>query len=296
MNELVSLDQIVSEIKFFENQAVVSYWEIGKRLNQAKEQVGHGNWLNRVKDNLGYSERTTQQLIKVSNSFSNPKTISDLNFSKVLALTSIKDEEERDDFIEKHDVESLTTRQLQEEIKEYKESLRKNEEEKREISEELKAAKFALTYKEEQIKEEQDKRSRAEGELLLERNRDPEIIEKEVIKEVVPEDYKTIKKELEKLEEDNRKLKDKLFIEKNKKMEAISQLEAEQAQQKIVEDVSGFHYRIAGFIKDVGGLLYLTEYIDELPARNKKLFLESIKYLRDFSEQLYKNVEENFKE
>ena len=37
MNELVNLDQIVSEIKFFENQAVVSYWEIGKRLSQAKE-------------------------------------------------------------------------------------------------------------------------------------------------------------------------------------------------------------------------------------------------------------------
>lgn len=38
MNEIVSLDQVVSEIKFFENQAVVSYWEIGKRLKKAKEQ------------------------------------------------------------------------------------------------------------------------------------------------------------------------------------------------------------------------------------------------------------------
>lgn len=83
---------------------------------------------------------------------------------------------------------------------------------------------------------------------------------------------------------------------KEKEKLAMSKLESEQANKKIVEDVSGFHYKIAGFIQDVGGLLYLTEYLDDIPKENKKLFLDSAKYLREFSEQLYKNIEKHLKE
>lgn len=46
----------------------------------------------------------------------------------------------------------------------------------------------------------------------------------------------------------------------------------------------------------MGGLLYLTEYLDDIPKDNKKLFLDSAKYLREFSEQLYKNIEKHLKE
>ena len=83
---------------------------------------------------------------------------------------------------------------------------------------------------------------------------------------------------------------------KEKEKLAMSKLESEQANKKIVEDVSGFHYKIAGFIQEVGGLLYLTEYLDDIPKDNKKLFLDSAKYLREFSEQLYKNIEKHLKE
>lgn len=291
MNELASLNQIVSEIKFFENQAVVSYWEIGKRLSQAKEQVNHGEWLDWVDKNLGYSERTTQQLIKISESFSNPNTFSDFSFSKVLALTSIKDEEDRQDFIEKHDVEDMTTRKLQAEIKKYKKSLEETEDE-------LKAAKAGLEFKDGQIEKYSTKSSRLSAELELAKmnKAEPQIIKKEVIKEVVPDDYELTKaqlenanKKLDRLMQANQSLKEKEKL-------AMSKLESEQANKKIVEDISGFHYKIAGFIQDVGGLLYLTEYLDDIPKENKKLFLDSARYLREFSEQLYKNIEKHLKE
>lgn len=291
MNELASLNQIVSEINFFENQAVVSYWEIGKRLSQAKEQVGHGNWIPWIEDNLGYSRKTASNLIRVYESYPNGNTSSHLNFSKVLALTSIKDEEDRQDFIENHEVEDMTTRQLQAEIKEYKENLKAKDEE-------LNAAKMALDYKDEQIEKYSSEKSRIEGELALEKKNKPkaQIIEKEVIKEVVPDDYELTKaqlenanKKLDKLMQANQSLKEKEKL-------AMSKLESEQANKKIVEDVSGFHYKIAGFIQDVGGLLYLTEYLDDIPKENKKLFLDSARYLREFSEQLYKNIEKHLKE
>ena len=122
------------------------------------------------------------------------------------------------------------------------------------------------------------------------------IVEKEVIKEVVPDDYDLTKlqlecanKKLEKLMQVNQSLKEKEKL-------AMSKLESEQVKKKIVENISSFHYKIAGFMEDVGGLLYLTDYLDDMPKDNKKLFLDSAKYLRGFSEQLYKNIEKHLKE
>lgn len=291
MNELVSLNQLVSEIKFFENQAVVSYWEIGKRLAQAKEQVGHGNWYSWIDENLGYSKSTSERLIRVYNEYPNPSALTDLNMTQALALTSIKDEEERQDFIEKHDVEDMTTRKLQAEIKKYKRSLEETENE-------LEAAKAGLEFKDGQIEKYSTEKNRLSAELeLAKMNKvEPEIIEKEVIKEVAPDDYELTKVQLEKANKKLARLMDINQSLKEKEKLAMSKLESEQANKKIVEDVSGFHYKIAGFIQEVGGLLYLTEYLDDIPKDNKKLFLDSAKYLREFSEQLYKNIEEHLKE
>ena len=286
MNELVSLNQLVSEIKFFENQAVVSYWEIGKRLSKAKEQVPHGEWDLWIKRNLNYSQSTANKLMKVFTEYPNSESIPNLNFTKALALTSIKDEDERQEFVEKHDVEDMTTRQLQAEIKEYKKNLKAKENELEEIVKE----------KDEEIGELRFSNSSLYGELQIEKSKAPEVIEKEVIKEVVPDDYdltkaqlENVNKKLEKLMQVNQSLKEKEKL-------AMSKLESEQVKKKIVENISSFHYKIAGFMEDVGGLLYLTEYLDDVPKDNKKLFLDSAKYLRGFSEQLYKNIEKHLKE
>ncbi|WP_106460126.1 DUF3102 domain-containing protein [Anaerococcus sp. Marseille-P3915] len=284
MNELVSLNQIVSEIKFFENQAVVSYWEIGKRLNQAKNQVGHGEWMEWVERNLGYSQETTNKLMRINNEFPNSSTLTNLTFSKALALTSIKDEEERQDFIENHEVEDMTTRELQAEIKEYKESLKAKEEEFEIVNSSFNSLKIAARQSEEE-------NARLREDLRQEREKPAEVIEKEVIKKVVPDDYELTKVQLENANKKLEKLMDINQSLKEKEKLAMSKLESEQANKKIVEDVSGFHYKIAGFIQEVGGLLYLTEYLDNIPKDNKKLFLDSAKYLREFSEQLYKNIE-----
>ena len=291
MNELVSLNQLVSEIKFFENQAVVSYWEIGKRLSQAKEQIGHGNWENWVDKNLGYTPRTARRLMKVYTEYSNRTALTDLTFNKALALTSIKDEDERQEFVENHKVEDMTTRQLQAEIKEYKKNLKAKEDE-------LKAAKAGLEFKDGQIEKYSSEKSRLSAELELAKmnKAKPKIIEKEVIKKVVPDDYDLTK---EQLENANKKLERLMQVNqslKEKEKLAMSKLESEQVKKKIVENISGFHYKIAGFIEDVGGLLYLTEYLDDMPEENKKLFLDSARYLREFSEQLYTNIEKHLKE
>ncbi len=193
--------------------------------------------------------------------------------------------------LEQWNKEEISTHKAYTKVKELEKQLKETEDE-------LKAAKAGLEFKDGQIEKYSTESSRLSAELeLAKRNKaEPQIIEKEVIKEVVPDDYELTKaqlenanKKLDRLMQANQSLKEKEKL-------AMSKLESEQANKKIVEDVSGFHYKIAGFIQDVGGLLYLTEYLDDIPKENKKLFLDSARYLREFSEQLYKNIEKHLKE
>lgn len=182
MNEITNLNQLVSEIKFFENQAVVSYREIGKRLSQAKEQVGHGDWNKWIDENLGYTYRTAHRLITVYEEYPNMTSLSHLNMTQALALTSIKDEEDRQDFIDKNPVEDMTTRQLQAEIKEYKEA---KERETRELQNKI-------NQKDLELNDVKASNERLAYELDKAMEYEPEVIEKEVVIEVEPDDYKMV--------------------------------------------------------------------------------------------------------
>lgn len=282
MNELQNLNQIVTEIKFYENQAVVSYWEIGKRLAKAKEQVKHGEWYSWVESNLGYTPETARRLIKIHKDISNPNLYLDLNFSKVLALTSIKDEEERKEFIEDHDVEDMTVRELKAEIKEYKES---KERETQELKE-------AISKKDLELNDIKASNEKLANELDKAMDYEPEIIEKEVVKEVVPNDYEQIKGTLKQLQKDNEELKNKLLIESDKRKEAINQLAEEQQKEELIREINGFAWTINGFIKDVGGLIYLTDYLEEVPPASKKLFKSSAETLEQWASQLIYNIKD----
>lgn len=265
MNEIVSLDQVVSEIKFFENQAVTSYWEIGKRLVQAKEQVGHGNWEEWLKENLNYSHRTANDLMRVFNSFPNPQTSANLNFSQVLALTTVE-EEIRTEIIENEQLEDKTVKETKEIIDKYKKA-------------------------KEELEEQKDINNSLVRELESEREKETEVIEREVIKEVVPSDYEELKRQLKELQVTNSDLKNKLVIEANKKKLAISELEEQQQKEKLMKEINSFAWTINGFIKEVGGLIYLTDYVNEVPKSSRDLFTSSAKTLLDWANQLNYNLE-----
>ena len=265
MNEIISLDQVVSEIKFFENQAVVSYWEIGKRLKKAKEQVGHGNWLDWVDNNLGYSNKQSERLIKLYSEYSNPTLMSNITFTQALALTTVE-EEIRTEIIEKEQLEDKTVKETKEIIDKYKKA-------------------------KEELEEQKDINNSLVRELESEREKETEVIEREVIKEVIPSDYEELKRQLKELQVTNSDLKNKLVIEANKKKLAIGELEEEQQKEKLMKEINSFAWTINGFIKEVGGLIYLTDYVNEVPKSSRDLFTSSAKTLLDWANQLNYNLE-----
>jgi len=103
--------------------------EIGRKLKEAKDLVPHGEWGHWLKESVNYSQRTAERLMKLCQEYgteqlalpdsgSNPKStlVSILTYPQALILLGIP-EEEREEFIEKHDVESMTKSELQQAVK-----------------------------------------------------------------------------------------------------------------------------------------------------------------------------------
>lgn len=114
--------------------------EIGRRLVEAKGAVGHGSWGAWLEHNVDYSERTAQNLIRIFQEYgegqtrlfgeSNPQAFADLTYTQAVALLGIKNPDERAEFVETHDVQNMTSRELADAIKERDEARAALEEEK----------------------------------------------------------------------------------------------------------------------------------------------------------------------
>lgn len=106
---------------------------IGERLVEVKAAVGHGNFGKWLLENVDYSERTAQNLIRLYEAYGrgerslfggggDSQLVSDLTVTQAVALLGIKDADERAEFIEKNDVAAMTKRELEEAIKERNEA------------------------------------------------------------------------------------------------------------------------------------------------------------------------------
>lgn len=134
MNEIQTVrtpDIIGSEIRQLTHQArTVTLWfgiEIGRRLVEAKEMMGHGEWLPYLKEQTEFSQSTANRFMTLFKEYgsaqsslfgaeSNYPTLNNLSISNALRLLAVP-EEEREEFAAEHDVEHMSARELDELIK-----------------------------------------------------------------------------------------------------------------------------------------------------------------------------------
>lgn len=139
IQEIRTLDVIEMEIRVLQDQAqrvVLGYAiETGRRLEEAKAMVGHGNWGDWVKK-MGYSQSTANNLMRVFREYgasqqslfggeANSQALGNLSYTKALQLLALSDQEEREKFVAEHDVEAMSTRDLEKALKERDEALRR---------------------------------------------------------------------------------------------------------------------------------------------------------------------------
>lgn len=141
------INTITSEIRYIQNDvqqyAAQGALKIGERLCEAKELLGHGEFLPWIKDEFGWTDRTAQKLMAVYREFGdsqkslfgpeiNTKTYSDLPVSKLYLLISVP-ESEREDFVKENNVSEISVREMEKLLREKKDA----EDESREAHAEL---------------------------------------------------------------------------------------------------------------------------------------------------------------
>ncbi|OBZ08906.1 hypothetical protein A8L34_22395 [Bacillus sp. FJAT-27264] len=111
--------------------------EIGRRLVEAKTMLPHGEWGIWLKDTVDYSQSTANNLMKVFEEFgadqlslfggdTKSQAFENLSYSQAVALLVLPGDE-REQFIEQNHVEDMSTRELNEAIKERKQAIKDKE-------------------------------------------------------------------------------------------------------------------------------------------------------------------------
>ncbi|EHQ88500.1 DUF3102 domain-containing protein [Desulfosporosinus youngiae] len=108
--------------------------EIGKRLKEAKDLLPHGEWGKWLVESVSYSQRTANRLMQLFEEYgdklfaasddgdrSNSSALTNLTYFQALLFLGIP-EDEREKFILEHDVKNMTTRELDQALKEQKQT------------------------------------------------------------------------------------------------------------------------------------------------------------------------------
>lgn len=107
--------------------------EIGNRLKEAKEMIGHGKWEKWLGKEVSYSNRTASNLMRIYDEYGdnllkdpNRKSIADLNYTQAIAMLKL-DFDERENFVLENDVKEMSVKELNDSINEKLELKREKE-------------------------------------------------------------------------------------------------------------------------------------------------------------------------
>lgn len=237
----IEVNTIYQQMEAIGNIGLQLAAEAGERLIEIKGRLAHGEFESWCKDNLTFSKRKAENMMRWSQKckdensiFSKTQTFTDLGISKVWALLAAPEEVAEE--VIKEGASDMSVRELQEEIsrlkleKEKVEGLaRATEEEQANLEEEIEILKRQL------------EEARRESERKAEEENSQSTSETE-------EEIEQLKKKLEAAETNLQKTKEKLKTEKNssdKKIEeaiskakAEAQKEAEAKTNKSLEDIT----------------------------------------------------------
>ncbi|WP_431603238.1 DUF3102 domain-containing protein [Bacillus albus] len=284
MNLSNDINVITAEIKSYQQIAGQSVFEIGRRLKHVKENdLAHGEWI-RWLETIDMQPRNAQQFMQIATEFEgNAKPVSHLGFKKLLYITQLPASVDKKQFIEEvhtvpttgeeKTVEAMTTREFEAVKKALKEKDKLLQEAQQEVVQARKSEQLARKQLEE--REEQE----------------PQIIEKEVVREVqiVPEDLLS---EIDRLKDENQSVKDEATFYKQK-TEAMSMsvedMEMEESSMNYVAN-KNVHNLIAymdDFLKDAvvsslmrGSIANASDATKELLDSRIEAFLAFINDLR----------------
>ena len=120
-----TVEQIAVEINFYKAQTVQNIIEIGRRLIEAKERLPHGAWADWLKDAVEFSQETANRFMRIAREYSNSSPVTNLSYTKMLALLQVPEEDREAFLAESHlvngvpkTVDEMSKRELEQAIRE----------------------------------------------------------------------------------------------------------------------------------------------------------------------------------
>lgn len=237
----IEVNTIYQQMEAIGNIGLQLAAEAGERLIEIKGRLAHGEFESWCKDNLTFSKRKAENMMRWSQKckdensiFSKTQTFTDLGISKVWALLAAPEDVAEE--VIKEGASDMSVRELQDEISRLKSEKKTAQEHARATEEEQ-----ANMEEEIEILKRQLEEARRESERKAEEENSQSTSEAE-------EEIEQLKKKLEAAETNLQKTKEKLKTEKNssdKKIEeaiskakAEAQKEAEAKTNKSLEDIT----------------------------------------------------------
>ena len=287
MNELElpnDLPQIELRISHHKQIAGQSIWEIGRLLNHVKENnLAHGQFIEWV-EHQGLNRTEAHRMMKVATELPNVATLQHLGTTALHLIATLPDEVKAEQLERIEQGDNPTVRELQDIKRQLKLSQADNERLKNQNENLAEQVLDAMANKTE-----------------------PQVVEKEVVREVVPDDYqatkelmKASKRNEEFYRNQNNELREEMKelerIIKDKDKQLLTQEELRQITFEVdkKKDLVVFINASETFLDEVGNLMYTDLFQEVLNDRKSThAILETVssieKWVTDLKNQLPKN-------
>lgn len=114
--QISAIDGLAMQARALRMSINMNMWALARVFIEAKELVPHGEWGNWLKENADVSERTAQDMMAAYRRFGNVPRLADIGQTKAFKLLPLPEGAE-DIFLAEHDVNSMSTREIQEAVK-----------------------------------------------------------------------------------------------------------------------------------------------------------------------------------
>lgn len=282
MNELQlsnDLTTIETEIKSYQNIAGQSIFEIGRRLKHVKENdLAHGEWIKWLKTiNMNRSQAT--KFIKVSDEFSNGSLTNHLGVNVLYEIATLPEEERTKEHTTAKGEIKTPNEMTEKELRELKKQLKQRDEQNAQLQS--------------QVEQAQRSESIARKKLEDEQNREPEVIEREVVKEVVPDDVKQqleqFKQKFERESNNANELRDELQRYRNSfsdPNQAYEEKELTRLERESSINAHKISISIQNFIKENSVETYRLDTVIKANTKSKERLQENVALLKEFTTNL----------
>lgn len=273
------LTTIETEIKSYQNIAGQSIFEIGRRLKHVKENdLAHGEWSEWLQS-INMSRGQATKFIKVSDEFSNDSPVNHLGIKALYSLATIPEEQREEEFETSSGEMKKPIDMTNRELEDLKRQLKQRDEQNAQLQS--------------QVEQVQRSESIARKQLEDEQNREPEVIEREVIKEVVPDEIQQqleqFKQKFERENNNANELRDELQRYRNSfgdPNQAYEEKELTRLERESSINAHKISISIQNFIKENSVETYRLDTVIKANTKSKERLQENVALLKEFTTNL----------